>query len=88
MGKLRVYPTYHHDFRTALISVPTSQEYLDEEVVEELTDVADQIGYEKYECESKKPERFIGTTMDVLKITFKTLADMMRFKAHVDDQYA
>ena len=60
----------------------------DEEVVEELTDVADQIGYEKYECESKKPERFIGTTMDVLKITFKTLADMMRFKAHVDDQYA
>lgn len=86
--RLRVYPTFYEDYRMAHISIPTSQEYHDNEVVEDLTVAADNIGCVKFEYESKKPTRFIGTTMDVIIVTFKTLADMNRYKEHIEAHYA
>ena len=87
MGKLRLYPTFREDFKIVLVSVPTTQEYLDLGVYEDLTDAIERIGFKTVECESSKPPRFFGTNMDVMKVTFRTLADMMLFKAYIDSRY-
>ena len=87
MGKLRLYLTYREDLKTALVSVPTSQEYLDLGVYEDVIEAAENIGFKSVTSESKKPPRFIGTSLDVIKVTFNTLADLVRFKAYVQDSY-
>lgn len=87
MGKLRVYQTYYEDFRTALLLVPTTQNYLDSEVLEKLTDMVENIGYVQLKVESKKPAHFFGTNLDVMKVVFGTLADLKRFEERIRAEY-
>lgn len=87
MGKLRVYADFYEDFKTAHVSVPTTKLYEEKGVYDNIADIAERFNYISISGASKKPQNFIGTSLNVLIITFRNLADLKKFKELVTQSY-
>ena len=79
--QLSVYARFYNDFNMVKVLVPTSQNYVDAAVIENLTEVAENIGFIRFRCESK------NSTFDVVYIQFRTYTDLAWFKEFLVESY-
>jgi len=80
--QLSIYAKFYNDFNMVRILVPTGQSYVDAEVVERLTEQAENIGFVHFKCESK------NSAFDVIAIQFRSLCELASFREFLFETYA